>query len=142
MLSQHLPAFASTAAPPFDASIVPVKPEDAIEEMNTLLAELGGLRPNISSAEFESWRLRTRSLLTRALGEHHYMTKRFVDLSWISLSFDEVADLRASATPLREPAASFPPRSLRCSRWAMTHQLPTSRASTPNVGARGTGDPQ
>ena len=59
-----------------------VKPEEAIDRMRALRAEAATLPHSTSSAEFNSWKPRVRSLLTRALGEHHHITERFIKTRW------------------------------------------------------------
>jgi hypothetical protein len=54
-----------------------VNHEDAIKRLRALRDETATLPPSTSSAEFNSWEPRTRSALTRALGEKHYITQRF-----------------------------------------------------------------
>jgi hypothetical protein len=59
-----------------------VKPEEAIDRMRTLRAEAATLPHSTSSTEFNSWKPRVRSLLTRTLGEHHHITERFIKTRW------------------------------------------------------------
>jgi hypothetical protein len=59
-----------------------VKPEEAIERLRTLLDEAARLPHSTGSAEFNSWQPRVRSVLTRALGESHHITERFVTAEW------------------------------------------------------------
>jgi len=54
-----------------------VNHEDAIKRLFPVRDEVATLPPSTSSAEFNSWEPRTRSALTRALGEKHYITQRF-----------------------------------------------------------------
>ena len=56
--------------------------EDAIKRLRALRDETATLPPSTSSAEFNSWEPRTRSALTRALGEKHYITQRFIKTKW------------------------------------------------------------
>lgn len=55
---------------------------DAISRLKALRAEAATLPPSTSSAEFNSWEPRTRSALTRALGEQHHITRRFIRTKW------------------------------------------------------------
>ena len=55
--------------------------------LSALRDELAKLPRSTSSAEFNSWNLRTRSLLTLTLGENHHITKKFVDISWDPLVY-------------------------------------------------------
>ena len=55
---------------------------EAISRLKALRAEAATLPPSTSSAEFNSWKPRTRSALTRALGEKHHITQRFVRTKW------------------------------------------------------------
>jgi hypothetical protein len=77
-----------------------MKSADAVQELTALLAELNALPQDAGSAEFESWRLRTRSALTRALGEQHYITQEFLHTRWYSpvLAGDARSDQRAFQT--------------------------------------------
>jgi uncharacterized protein Ymh len=59
-----------------------VKPEEAIERLRVLRDEAARLPLSASSAEFNSWQPRVRSVLTRALGESHHITERFVETRW------------------------------------------------------------
>jgi hypothetical protein len=59
-----------------------VNHEDAIKRLRALRDEAATLPPSTSSAEFTSWEPRTRSALTRALGEKHYITQRFIKTKW------------------------------------------------------------
>ncbi len=59
-----------------------VKPEEAIDRTRALRAEAATLPHATSSTEFNSWKPRVRSLLTRPLGEHHHITERFVNTKW------------------------------------------------------------
>jgi hypothetical protein len=59
-----------------------VNHEDAIKRLRALRDEAATLPPSTSSAEFNSWEPRTRSALTRALGEKHYITQRFIKTKW------------------------------------------------------------
>jgi hypothetical protein len=59
-----------------------VKPEEAIERLRVLRDEASRLPLSTSSAEFNSWQPRVRSVLTRALGESHHITERFVETRW------------------------------------------------------------
>jgi hypothetical protein len=81
MRSHHSPALTGTAASRFDGCIDAMNSEDGVQQLTALLAELKALPQDAGSADFESWRLRTRSALTRALGEQHYMTQEFLDTS-------------------------------------------------------------
>ena len=56
--------------------------EDAIKRLRALRDEAATLPPSTGSAEFNSWEPRTRSALTRALGEKHYITQRFIKTKW------------------------------------------------------------
>jgi len=58
-----------------------VKPEKAVER-HDVRAEAATLSHSTGSAEFNSWKSRVRSLLTRALGEHHHITERFINTRW------------------------------------------------------------
>mgnify|MGYP000574856442 CR=1 FL=1 len=55
---------------------------DAINRLEALRDEASALPPSTSSSEFNSWKLRTRSALTRALGENHHITQRFIKTKW------------------------------------------------------------
>lgn len=59
-----------------------MKAEDATERLRALRAEANTLPPSTSSAEFTSWDSRSRSVLSRALGENHHITQRFVEIRW------------------------------------------------------------
>ncbi len=59
-----------------------MKPEDAAALLCALRDEAVTLPPSTSSAEFNSWKHRLRTVLTLALGEQHHITQRFVSLSW------------------------------------------------------------
>ncbi|MGB8198254.1 MAG: hypothetical protein WCF33_00920 [Pseudonocardiaceae bacterium] len=59
-----------------------MKPEEAIERLRTLRDEAARLPHSTGSAEFNSWQPRVRSVLTRALGESHHITERFVTTEW------------------------------------------------------------
>jgi hypothetical protein len=59
-----------------------VKPETAIHRLQALRDEVAQLPHSISSAEYNSWYPRVRSVLTRALGESHHITKRFLAIDW------------------------------------------------------------
>lgn len=64
-----------------------VKPEDAAARLRALRDEAATLPPSTSSAEFNSWQPRVRSVLTRALGESHHITQEFVSMSWTPTMF-------------------------------------------------------
>lgn len=55
---------------------------EVISRLKALSAEAATLPPSTSSAEFNSWKPRTRSTLTRALGEKHHITQRFIKTKW------------------------------------------------------------
>ncbi len=59
-----------------------MQPEEVIECLRALREEAAALPLSTSSAEFNSWQPRVRSLLTRALGEHHHITERFIKTQW------------------------------------------------------------
>jgi len=59
-----------------------VNHDDAIKRLGALRDEAATLPPSTGSAEFNSWEPRTRSALTRALGEKHYITQRFIKTKW------------------------------------------------------------
>ena len=59
-----------------------MKAEDAAKRLHALLNETAKLPPSTSSAEFNSWNPRVRSVLTRALGESHHITLRFTAIRW------------------------------------------------------------
>ncbi len=59
-----------------------MQPEEVIERLRALREEAATLPLSTSSAEFNSWQPRVRSLLTRALGEHHHITERFIKTQW------------------------------------------------------------
>jgi uncharacterized protein Ymh len=63
-----------------------VKPEEAIERLTALRNE--ALPPSTSSAEFNSWFPRVRSVLARALGETHHITERFLGITWTPSSYN------------------------------------------------------
>jgi hypothetical protein len=64
-----------------------MKAEDAIERLRALRDEAAMLPPSTSSAEFNSWKPRARSVLTRALGGSHHITERFVSIQWSPIMF-------------------------------------------------------
>ena len=64
-----------------------VKPEDAITRLRNLRDEAATLPLSTSSTEFNSWMPRARSVLTRALGEKHHITERFVNTRWTPSMF-------------------------------------------------------
>ncbi|MGH3721311.1 MAG: TIGR02391 family protein [Pseudonocardiaceae bacterium] len=72
-----------------------MKPEEAIERLRTLRDEAARLPHSTGSAEFNSWQLRVRSVLTRALGESHHITERFVTTKWTP-SIYSATDARAA----------------------------------------------
>jgi hypothetical protein len=88
------PALARHCKATFHGSIHPVKSDDAIQELDTLLTELNELRPDAHSTEFISWDLRARSAFTRAFGEQHYITRRFIDTDWTLFTDDSAANAR------------------------------------------------
>lgn len=55
---------------------------EAISRLVALRDEAATLPPSTSSSEFNSWKPRTRSALTRALGEKHHITQRFIKTRW------------------------------------------------------------
>jgi hypothetical protein len=55
---------------------------DAVTRLRALRDEAATLPLSTSSAEFNSWKPRTRSALTRALGEKHHITQRFINTRW------------------------------------------------------------
>lgn len=57
---------------------------EAISRLKALRAEAATLPPSTSSAEFNSWKPRTRSALTRALGEKHHIT-HVEGIDWMPL---------------------------------------------------------
>lgn len=59
-----------------------MKPEDAIQRLRALRDEAAQLPDSTSSTEFNSWRPRARSVLTRALGESHHITEQFIAIKW------------------------------------------------------------
>lgn len=59
-----------------------VKPGEAIERLHALRDEAARLPHSTGSTEFNSWQPRVRSVLTRALGESHHITERFVTIKW------------------------------------------------------------
>lgn len=59
-----------------------MKPDEAIQRLRSLREEAATLPPSTSSAEFNSWNPRTRSVLARALGEEHHITQRFIKTRW------------------------------------------------------------
>lgn len=59
-----------------------MKADDAIERLRALREEASRLPPSTSSTEFNSWKPRTRSVLSRALGESHHITQRFIETKW------------------------------------------------------------
>ncbi len=91
-----------------------VKPEEAIDRMRALRAEAATLPHSTSSAEFNSWKPRVRSLLTRALGEHHHITERFVNTKWTP-SMYTLGDTSAfSDVPRDNPRGAGHPRCRHC----------------------------
>lgn len=56
-----------------------MKPEEAIDRIRALRDEAATLPHSTGSSEFNSWKPRVRSILRRALGEHHHITERFVN---------------------------------------------------------------
>lgn len=77
-----------------------VKPEDAIARLRALRDEAATLPLSTSSAEFNSWMPRARSVLTRALGEDHHITERFVNTKWTPPMFT-VGDTSAFTATFR-----------------------------------------
>lgn len=59
-----------------------MKPEEATERLRALRDEAAQLPHSTSSTEFNSWQPQVRSVLTRALGESHHITERFVTTQW------------------------------------------------------------
>ena len=59
-----------------------MKGEDAIERLRALRAEAATLPASVGSADFNSWHPRARSVRTRALGQSHHITERFVGTKW------------------------------------------------------------
>jgi hypothetical protein len=59
-----------------------VQSDETIERLRALRDEAGSLPSSVSSAEFNSWQPRVRSVLTRALGPTHHITERFVNIKW------------------------------------------------------------
>ncbi|WP_152546884.1 TIGR02391 family protein [Amycolatopsis orientalis] len=59
-----------------------MKPDDAADRLRALHTEAAHLPTSTSSAEFNSWNLRVRSVLNRALGETHHITETFLDIRW------------------------------------------------------------
>jgi hypothetical protein len=49
--------------------------DDAVTRLRALREEAATLPSSTSSAEFNSWQPRTRSALTRELGEKHHITQ-------------------------------------------------------------------
>ncbi|WP_082280132.1 TIGR02391 family protein [Mycobacterium colombiense] len=72
-----------------------MKPENAVERFENLLTELRQLPADTDSPEFTSWRLRTSSVLSRALGENHNITTVFGSVDWYSMSSDRHWEIRA-----------------------------------------------
>jgi hypothetical protein len=69
-----------------------VKPANATERLRSLRNEATSLPRSISptnSAEFNSWHPRTRSVLTRALGESHHITLRFINIKWTAVAIGD-----------------------------------------------------
>jgi hypothetical protein len=64
-----------------------MKPEIAIERLKQLRTEASSLPLSTSSLEFNSWHPRTRSTLSRSLGETHHITQRFIDIAWTPSAF-------------------------------------------------------
>lgn len=56
--------------------------DETISRLKALRQEAASLPLSTSSAEFNSWEPRTRSALTRALGEKHHITQRFIKTKW------------------------------------------------------------
>lgn len=59
-----------------------MQPDETIQRLRALRDEADSLPPSVSSAEFNSWQPRVRSILTRALGPTHHITERFVNIKW------------------------------------------------------------
>lgn len=62
--------------------------DKAVEMLQALRDEAMALPHSISSAEFNSWRQRTRSILTRAIGEGHAITQSFIGMSWTPMMYN------------------------------------------------------
>lgn len=69
-----------------------MKSEDAVDRLQGLDAELMVLEPTWKTAAFESWQLRTRSVLGHSIGKDQHITEAFNRTHWSSLSFDDSAD--------------------------------------------------
>lgn len=65
-----------------------MRAEDALVLLHQLRAEAGTLPSSISSSEYNSWEHRTRSVLTKSLGETHHITQAFVHLRWTPGIYD------------------------------------------------------
>ena len=61
--------------------------ERSVELLQGLHAEAATLPASVSSAEFNSWQQRTRSILTRTLGEPHAITQAFISMSWTPVAY-------------------------------------------------------
>lgn len=61
--------------------------EKAVELLRALHAEAATLPTSVSSAEFNSWQQRTRSILTKSLGEAHAITQAFIGISWTPAAY-------------------------------------------------------
>jgi hypothetical protein len=59
-----------------------MEPEDPIQLLQQLRAEGDSIPRYTTSAEFITWQQRTRSALSKCLGEGHRITRAFVDLRW------------------------------------------------------------
>jgi len=58
-----------------------------LTDLHTEIASIAQSSPDTSSAAYTTWRSRTRSLLTAALGPNHHITSEFVALSWLPVAF-------------------------------------------------------
>jgi hypothetical protein len=64
-----------------------VKSQEVIDRLRALRDEAATLPSSVESAEFNSWKPRTRSALTRALGEQHHITQKFIKIKWTPTAY-------------------------------------------------------
>lgn len=55
--------------------------------LRQLREEASTLPPSVSSSEFNSWQQRTRSVLTRSLGDGHAVTHAFIQMRWTPMAY-------------------------------------------------------
>jgi hypothetical protein len=64
-----------------------MKTAEWIAQLVALREEAAGLPTSTSSAEFNSWQHRTRSVLSKALGSSHHVTQAFIQMHWTPMMF-------------------------------------------------------